>query len=112
MTQGLRSFLRGQGPEFADLHEEEQWYAQHVQVVELFVRAYTRGRGFDETSGKPTAELAAVIKTAAARLLTNPTQRHSETERGEHGATIQYAPFRGFNLAELAVLNRYRRRAT
>lgn len=77
----------------------------HVQLVTTFVKAYTRGRGFDAT-GEPNAELAAVIVTAAARLLMNPTGN-----RRESAGDYDVAPFvDGWTLPELAVLHRHRRR--
>ena len=45
---------------------------RHLETVAAFVRAYTRGRGF-AADGTPEPEVAAVIVTATARLLANPT---------------------------------------
>lgn len=67
------------------------------------VRAYTRGGGF---TPDPNPELEAVIVTATARLLANPEQIATGV-----GSVQIHGGFKGFNLAELAVLNRYRKRA-
>ena len=82
----------------------------HVDHVTAMVRACTRGRGFvTGTEPKIAADLAAVIVTAAARLVTNP---HGLREQEASGvATVTYNEFRGFNLAEQMVLNSHRRRA-
>jgi len=79
----------------------------HVPVVCAFVKAYTRGRGFAE-DGTPSDDVAAVIVTATARLLTNPSQggRYQVGEISETPAVLN-----GFTLPEVAVLHLYRRRA-
>jgi hypothetical protein len=78
---------------------------KHLPIVGAMVKAHTRGNGFDVT-GYPNAELAAVITTATARLLANPEQLSYDI-----GGVSMRGGFNGFNLAELAVLNRYRVRA-
>lgn len=78
---------------------------QHVQIVTAMVRAYTRDQGF--TGNVPNDELAAVITTATARLISNPEQLDQTV-----GAVSIRGGFQGFNLAETFVLNRYRRRAS
>lgn len=80
---------------------------QHLDTVTAFARAYTRGRGF--TDGEPADDIAAVVVTAAARLLANPAGTVFESI-GDY--QIRHGQFQGFNLVELAVLNGYRRRAT
>jgi hypothetical protein len=77
----------------------------HLPIIQAMVKAYTRGRGFDVT-GFPNAELAAVITTATARLLSNPEQLSYDI-----GGVSMRGGFTGWTLAELAVLNRYRVRA-
>ncbi|WP_422745188.1 hypothetical protein ACN27E_23615 [Mycobacterium sp. WMMD1722] len=79
-----------------------------IPLVTTMAKAYTRGRGFD--GGEPNDELAAVITTAAARLVTNGGQlavRHKvdDVEKEYRSA------FTGWTLAEQIVLNRYRVRA-
>lgn len=75
---------------------------EHVAVVTAMARAYTRGRGFDGT-GNPNDEIGAVIVTASARMVANPEQVDSTV-----GATGVRGGFKGWNLAETFVLNRYR----
>lgn len=78
---------------------------QHVDIVEQFVKAYTRGRGFSPT-GEPGDDLAAVIVSVTARSTTNPEQLVRE-QTGDYFVTPAVA---GFTLPELFVLNAYRRR--
>jgi hypothetical protein len=52
---------------------------QHVRLVTLFVRGYTRGRGFVEDGTEVEEDLGAVIVTATARLVTNPAQVERES---------------------------------
>ena len=84
---------------------------EHVGIVTAMARSYTRGNGFDDVTvpGDPADDIAAVIVTATARLVVNPAGVRSQTAgpfSTEHGA-----PFTGWSLAELFVLNRYRKRA-
>lgn len=76
--------------------------SQHAAIIAALARAYTRGRGFDE-AGNPNDEISAVITTAAARMVANPEQLDSVV-----GAVGVRGGFKGWNLAELFVLNRYR----
>jgi hypothetical protein len=76
-----------------------------VPLITSIAKSYTRGLGFDEDDA-PNAEIAAVITTASARLFANPEQLPYDV-----GAVSMRGGFNGFNLAELAVLNRYRKRA-
>jgi hypothetical protein len=70
-------------------------------------RAYTRGEGFtDGDDGDPNGDIAAVIVTAAARLVANPEQLASDV-----GTVSTRNGFSGFTLTEQIVLNRYRKRA-
>ena len=77
---------------------------QALNTINAMVSAYTRGNGF--LGGVPNRELRAVIQAATARLTANPEQVSSTVG----GVTIG-AGFSGWSLAELAVLNRYRKRA-
>jgi len=77
-----------------------------LKTVAEFVQSATRGEGFT-LAGNPSSDLASVIVTATARLLTNPTQL-SRKEIGE--ISLLYQAFDGFTLAERMVLHRYRRR--
>lgn len=78
---------------------------QHVTIITAMARAYTRGEGFTETG--PSDDLAAVITTATARLVTNPEQ----LEQQSIGSYSAKGGFAGWTLAELFVLNRYRKKA-
>lgn len=79
--------------------------SQHVLIVTAMARAYTRGQGFD-TDGFPADDVAAVITTAAARMLANPEQADITV-----GGTSVRGGFVGWSLAETFVLNAYRRRS-
>lgn len=79
---------------------------QSLPIVLAFTRAYTRGNGFD-AFGVPSSDLAAVVITATARLVTNPEQSERVTV-GDYSES--FATFAGWTLPELAVLHLYRRR--
>jgi hypothetical protein len=72
-------------------------------------KAYTRGHGFD-AADEPSEELAAVITTASARFMGNPKQTSTVTTIGPSTTDVR-SHFQGWTLAELFVLNRYRKRA-
>ena len=80
-----------------------------VPLVTVMAKAYTRGNGFD-SGGWPNEDLAAVITTAAARLAANGAQLRQSTTAGVFAQDLR-SSFEGWTLVELAVLNRYRRRA-
>lgn len=84
--------------------EVEQAADAALPVITAMARSYTRDVGFPE--GVPNENLAAVIQTATARFVANPDQVSSTVG----GVTIG-AGFSGWSLAELVVLNRYRKRA-
>lgn len=79
---------------------------QAVPVVTVMVKAYVRG-GAD---WEPNDELDAVIVTAAARMVSNPGQLPTDSTAGAFSQSVRGA-FQGWTLAELFVLNRYRKRA-
>lgn len=79
---------------------------EHLPFVTATVRAYTRGAGF--TTDGPADDLALVIIASTARLVTNPALARSETV-GAYSVT--HGQFLGWTLPELAILNRYRKRA-
>lgn len=79
---------------------------QHVAIVRAMVKAYTRDRGF--TDDLPGDDLAAVIVSACARLVANP-EHNVMVALGTF--TIRPGIFNGWTLPELAILNRYRKRA-
>lgn len=78
----------------------------HLPVVTAMVRRYVRGGGF--TAGAPDDDLAAVIVSATARAVSNPTHAVSiETD----DVRIRPGSFDGWTLPELAILHSYRKRA-
>lgn len=79
-----------------------------VPLITTMARAYTRGQGFD--GDEPNDEIAAVIVTAAARLVANPKQIGTSSTAGPFSEDVR-GGFTGWTLAELFVLNRYRKRA-
>lgn len=80
-----------------------------IPLVTAMAKAYTRGRGFDEYD-VPNDEIAAVITTATVRLAANSTQTLHSKKVGDVEQDYR-SSFTGWTLAELAVLNRYRKRA-
>lgn len=82
--------------------------AEHVGIVSAMAQAYTRGRGF--VDGEPKEDVAAVIVTATARMVSNPEQNNVSTSAGPFTRSVGKG-FVGWNLAETMVLNRYRSRA-
>jgi hypothetical protein len=70
------------------------------------VKAYVRG-GSDWQAND---ELEAVIVTVAARMVSNPSGLAHELTTGPFSHSLRGA-FQGWTLAELFVLNRYRKRA-
>jgi hypothetical protein len=78
-----------------------------IPVVTTLVKAYVRG-GADWVAND---ELEAVIVTATARLVVNPGQLAVDQAAGPFTQSLR-GGFTGWTLAELAVLNRYRRRST
>ena len=96
------------GQDVADFHgqgDDEQFVAlagQSVTIITAMARAYTRGNGFDDFGAND--EIAAVITAATARLVANPEQLRVTI------GGVQTDGFQGWTLAELFVLNRYRRR--
>lgn len=87
--------------------ESEQGSAV-LQVITAMAKAYTRDQGF--TNGEPNEDIRAVILTAAARLLSNPSGLMIDEMEGP--AMVAYrSAFTGWTVAEYYVLNRYRVRA-
>lgn len=80
-----------------------------VPLITTLAKSYTRGQGF--TGNVPTnADIEAVIVTASARLAANGSQLRQGTTAGIYTQDLR-SSFEGWTLAELAVLNRYRKRA-
>ena len=78
-----------------------------LSIVTAMAKSYTRGQGF--TGGVPADDLGAVILTAAARMLADPSGIVAESRMGPFSTT--YSDHSGWSTGELAVLNRYRLRA-
>ena len=77
-------------------------------IVSAMAKGYTRGRGF--TAGEPNDDVRAVILSAAARLIADPSQITAEKQMGPF--RVSYRPSaEGWTVSELYVLNRYRERA-
>src|SRR5687767_4459132 len=77
----------------------------HVPLVTAFVRSYVRGQGFDQYDDMEE-DLRAVIITATARLVVNPSQQIFEAADSYQAR----GSFSGWSLAEIGILHRYRRR--
>lgn len=78
---------------------------QHATIITALARSYTRDQGF--AGSEPADDIAAVITTATARLVANPEQIPTDI-----GSVSIRGGFTGWTLAELFVLNRYRKRAS
>lgn len=85
----------------------ESLAAAQLPIVTEFVRGYTRDRGF-YSDGEPMPPLEAVLVSVVSRLLTNPEQV-TQYQTGDYSE--RPAVLNGWTLTELAILNRYRRRA-
>lgn len=80
-----------------------------VDTATALVSGYCRGNEVDR-AGKSRPGIDAVTLTVAARIVANPGQVVMRDQAGVF-SKHRGAGFSGFTLAELAVLNRYRRRA-
>lgn len=99
----VTDFLGKDPPALDDTHQ----ISKHLDTVTAMVKAYTRGAGFDPGTGEPGDDLALVIVSSVARLVTNPSHTVSESVGP---FAVRQAVFTGWTLPELAVLHRYRRR--
>lgn len=86
----------------------EQQAQQALGMAEALVDAYTRGRY--RRAGKYRPGVEAVITAVAARILENPSQIQVREQIGPY-TYFKGNGFQGFTLVELAVLDRYRKRA-
>ncbi|WP_299051581.1 hypothetical protein [uncultured Nocardioides sp.] len=97
----VAAFLgRGDEPELVSLA------GVHVGIVTELAKAYTRGRGFEETG--PNSEIVSVIIMATARTVVNPEQ-HKREQIGDYA--VSPGTLYGWSLVEVQTLNRYRRKA-
>lgn len=84
--------------------EHAEWA---LDIASALVRAYTRGRGFEDDEMAP--EIAAVIALVACRLAPNAPQ-HSAYSWGEGGFTERrVGSFQGLTLIEQTSLAPWRR---
>ncbi|RBP64139.1 hypothetical protein DFO66_10711 [Brevibacterium sanguinis] len=92
----------------ADDAEAVTLASAYVDVIWEMAKEYTRGEGFsiDGLQAKPS--VVSAVKLAVIRVAANPTQV-KRFQVGEYSETPTV--FEGFTLAELAVLNAYRKRA-
>lgn len=79
----------------------------HLPIVQEWVKAYTRGVGFD-VAGEPNDAIAGVIVSACARLTSNPD---STITVAVDDFQTRKTVFEGFSLIERLVLDGYRRKA-
>lgn len=83
--------------------------ATSVATAEALIGGYCRGCHVDR-DGEYRDGIRAVVMTVAARIAANPGQVSIRDSAGEFSRS-RGAGFNGFTLAELAVMNRYRRKA-
>jgi hypothetical protein len=78
---------------------------QALPIVTAMARSYTRDNGF--VGVEPADDIAAVLVTATARLITNPGQLSVSDTMGPFSHDAREG-FVGWTLVETFVLNRYR----
>ena len=79
-----------------------------IQVVTSFAKSYTRGVGFGDDG--PNDEIASVILTASARLISHARQVGIDEAKGPESARFLASPFT-WSVGETMVLNGFRVRA-
>jgi hypothetical protein len=82
--------------------------ASVIQVVTSFAKSYTRGQGW--TDDGPNDEIASVVLSASARLISHTRQVGIDEAKGPESARFLASPFT-WSVGELMVLNRFRVRA-
>lgn len=80
-----------------------------IESAVALIEGYTRGNHLN-LAGKSRPGVDAVTLTVAARIVANPGQISRQDSAGTFSRR-RGEGFSGFTLAELAILNRYRRRA-
>ena len=98
----LVKFAGAQGPDV------ESQAATALTTAQALVGAYCRGREKRGAEYRPGVE--EVVTMVAARILANPEQISVREQVGPY-QMYKAQGFQGFTLVELAVLNRYRKRA-
>ncbi|MGE2692211.1 hypothetical protein [Mycolicibacterium pulveris] len=76
-----------------------------ITIVTALARSYTRGNGF--VDDEPEPDIAAVITTASARVLTHAGQVEEYLVHGPESARYGASHF-GWSIGELAVLDKWR----
>lgn len=96
--------------EFTDATGEnvEMQAKESLKIAAGLVNAYCRGRHL--IAGQPRPGIEEVTTAVAARILANPEQIQQREQIGPY-SYFKSEGFKGFTLAELAVLDRYRQRA-
>lgn len=93
----------------SDLPPDDATATAAADTATALIEGYTRGNHLD-ASGNPRAGIHAVALTIACRLAANPGQINYRLQAGAFNKQVGNG-FRGFTLAETAVLNRYRKRS-
>lgn len=83
--------------------------ATSIDAATALVDGYTRSNHLDH-DGTPRPGVAHVVLTVAARIAANPGQVSYRVSAGAFSKQVGKG-FSGFTLAELSILNRYRKRA-
>lgn len=98
---------------FAPPVDDDETYAESaataIQLAHGLIGAYCRGRHLNR-AGNYRPGVREVALTVAARILSNPGQVSTQVQVGAVNIR-KGAGFSGFTIVELAVLNRYRKRA-
>lgn len=81
-----------------------------LESAAALIEGYTRGNHVHPLTGDHRPGVNTVILTVAARIAANPGQIVARDQAGSF-SRHRGQGFSGFTLAELAVLNRYRKRA-
>lgn len=92
-----------------DDFDTEDMAQLHIDTAMALIEGYTRGNHAN-ARGELRKGIESVILTVAARLQANPGQITRRDQAGSF-STHRGPGFNGFTLAELAILNRYRKRA-
>lgn len=90
-------------------HVEAQALAA-IEEATAYVAAYTRFTHLN-ASGQPRPGIKEVVRSVAARIVANPAGVQTREQIGQYSYFVGEG-FTGFTLGEIAILNRYRKRAT
>lgn len=101
----LIAFVGAEDPDASKLGAQAE---SALLIADSLAGSYCRGR--HKWGSSYRAGVRAVVLTAAARILANPGQIQVREQVGPY-TMLKGAGFNGFTLVELAVLDRYRKRA-